>query len=175
MRASIRLTSGSAPSCGADRLLARRPSTFWRFTHIILSNSGPGSSYYLALYRPFTSANMTSRAALLIGKITHARKEWEALSSLLELKEYGTGSRQDFLSQLKDGKYDDVVAIYRSNDSTSVTGLFDKELVTALPKSLKFITHNGAGYDNIDVPACSERNIDISSTPIAVNDATADS
>lgn len=44
-----------------------------------------------------------------------------------------------------------------------------------LPKSLKFITHNGAGYDNIEVPACTERGIEISSTPIAVNDATADS
>lgn len=55
-----------------------------------------------------------------------------------------------------------------------MTGPFDKELVTALPKSVKYITHNGAGYDNIDVSACTERNIAISSTPIAVNDATAD-
>lgn len=39
---------------------------------------------------------------------------------------------------------------------------------------MKFITHNGAGYDNIDVPACNDRGIQISSTPIAVNDATAD-
>jgi lactate dehydrogenase-like 2-hydroxyacid dehydrogenase len=47
--------------------------------------------------------------------------------------------------------------------------------VDALPKSLKYITHNGAGYDNIEVPACTEKGIQISSTPIAVNDATADS
>lgn len=67
-----------------------------------------------------------------------------------------------------------MVGLYRSNDSTSVTGPFDRELVQVLPKSLKFIAHNGAGYDNIDVPACTERNIQISSTPIAVNDATAD-
>ena len=73
------------------------------------------------------------------------------------------------------GEYDDVVAIYRSNDSTSVTGPFNKELVNVLPKSLKYIAHNGAGYDNIEVPAVSERNIEVSSTPIAVNDATADS
>lgn len=118
---------------------------------------------------------MTSpRAALLIGKIVHSRKEWEALSSLVKLKEYGTGSREDFLSKLRSGEYDDVVGIYRSNESTSVTGPFDKELVQALPKSLKYITHNGAGYDNIDVSACSERKIEISSTPLAVNDATAD-
>ena len=67
-----------------------------------------------------------------------------------------------------------MVGIYRSNDSTSVTGPFDKELIQVLPKSLKYITHNGAGYDNIDVPAATERKIEISSTPIAVDEATAD-
>lgn len=46
--------------------------------------------------------------------------------------------------------------------------------MSVLPKSLKYIAHNGAGYDNIDVPAVSEREIQVSSTPIAVNDATAD-
>ena len=91
------------------------------------------------------------------------------------LQEYGTGSRQDFISRLKGGEYNDVVAIYRSNDSTKVTGPFDKELVSSLPASLKYITHNGAGYDNIDIPACSERSIGVSSTPLAVNDSTADS
>jgi glyoxylate reductase len=91
------------------------------------------------------------------------------------LQEYDAGSRQDFISKLKGGEYNDVVAIYRSNDSTKVTGPFDKELVSSLPASLKYITHNGAGYDNIDVPACSERGIGVSSTPLAVNDSTADS
>jgi glyoxylate reductase len=90
------------------------------------------------------------------------------------LQEYGSGSRQDFLKKLKSGEYDDIVGIYRSNDSTSVTGPFNKELVQALPKSLKYIAHNGAGYDNIDVRACTERDIAVSSTPIAVDDATAD-
>ncbi|KAF2162788.1 hypothetical protein M409DRAFT_68791 [Zasmidium cellare ATCC 36951] len=114
------------------------------------------------------------RAALLIGKITHCRKEWQALSSLLTLKEYESGSREDFIKKLQAGEYDDVVAIYRSNDSTPITGPFNKELVQHLPKSLKFITHNGAGYDNIEVPAVTDRGIEVSSTPIAVNDATAD-
>lgn len=43
-----------------------------------------------------------------------------------------------------------------------------------LPQSLRYICHNGAGYDNIDVAACSQRNIAVSSTPVAVNNATAD-
>ena len=64
--------------------------------------------------------------------------------------------------------------IYRSNESTSVTGPFDQELVQLLPSSIKFICHNGAGYDNIDIEACTARGIQISSTPIAVNEATAD-
>ena len=91
------------------------------------------------------------------------------------MKTYETGSREEFLEKCKAGEFDGVVGLYRSNDSTSVTGPFDKQLVSVLPKSLKYIAHNGAGYDNIDVPACTERGIQISSTPIAVNDATADS
>ncbi len=40
---------------------------------------------------------------------------------------------------------------------TQVTGPFDEELVFLLPASLKYICHNGAGYDNIDVKACTQR------------------
>jgi D-3-phosphoglycerate dehydrogenase len=74
---------------------------------------------------------------------------------------------------LDKGSYNNVVALYRSNESTSVgemylssrtytyfkqiTGPFDAELVAKLPPSLKYICHNGAGYDNIDVEACSSR------------------
>ncbi|EFW20936.1 hypothetical protein D8B26_002779 [Coccidioides posadasii str. Silveira] len=47
-------------------------------------------------------------------------------------------------------------------------------MLSVLPNSLKFICHNGAGYDNIDVDACTEKEILVSSTPIAVNNATAD-
>ncbi|OGE55096.1 hypothetical protein PENARI_c005G05164 [Penicillium arizonense] len=115
-----------------------------------------------------------SQSALLIGEISHARKEWESLSSKLTLKEFPSGTREEFIANCKAGQYDDVVALYRSNTSTKYTGPFNAEMVAALPKSLKYICHNGAGYDNIDVAACSERNIAVSSTPVAVNDATAD-
>lgn len=47
-------------------------------------------------------------------------------------------------------------------------------MISALPSSLKHICHNGAGYDNIDVPSATSRGIQVSSTPIAVNEATAD-
>ncbi|KAK2747742.1 hypothetical protein FQN57_001772 [Myotisia sp. PD_48] len=117
---------------------------------------------------------MPSRAVLLIGTISHCRKEWEDFGSIVTLKEFPTGSRRDFLANCKDGLYDDVVAIYRSNVSTTLTGRFDAELISLLPSSVSYICHNGAGYDNIDTTACSKRGIRVSSTPIVVNNATAD-
>jgi hypothetical protein len=59
-------------------------------------------------------------SALLIGAITHARKEWEDLSSILTLKEFPEGPRDEFIRNCKEGQYDDVVVIYRSNASTKV-------------------------------------------------------
>jgi lactate dehydrogenase-like 2-hydroxyacid dehydrogenase len=118
---------------------------------------------------------MSKRAALLIGPLTHTRKEWESISEIAsQLYEYPDGSRDDFLSKCRNGEYKDLFAMYRSNDSNKITGNFDAELIEALPESLKFICHNGAGYDNIDIGACTKRGIQVSSTPIAVNDATAD-
>jgi lactate dehydrogenase-like 2-hydroxyacid dehydrogenase len=54
------------------------------------------------------------------------------------------------------------------------TGLVNDEFLDALPKTLKFIAHNGAGYDQVDVNACTEHGILVSNTPTAVDDATAD-
>lgn len=72
-------------------------------------------------------------SALLIGAITHARKEWKDLSSILTLKEFPEGTRDEFIRNCKDGQYDDVVVIYRSNASTKVSVAVergDKCLVT---------------------------------------------
>ena len=113
-------------------------------------------------------------AALLIGDIAHAKPEWEALSRVAKLLVYPSGSREGFLSQCKRGEYDHVIGIYRSNDSTTITGPFDEDLVAQLPESVKYIAHNGAGYDTIDISACSKRKILVANTPIAVNAATAD-
>lgn len=56
----------------------------------------------------------------------------------------------------------------------SITGRFDAELAEALPKSLQLVAHNGAGYDQIDAPALTERSILVTNVPTAVDDATAD-
>jgi hypothetical protein len=120
------------------------------------------------------SSTMSRPTVLLIGPLTHCNQEWSDLGKKYTLKEFRTGSRDDFLSKCKQGEYDDVVGLYRSNNSVTQTGPFDQQLLSSLPKSLKYICHNGAGYDNIDVDAFTQRGISISSTPIAVDDSTAD-
>jgi glyoxylate reductase len=40
------------------------------------------------------------------------------------MQEFPSGTREDFLRNCKQGHYDDVVAIYRSNTSTKVAGPF---------------------------------------------------
>ena len=59
-------------------------------------------------------------------------------------------------------------------DSARYTGLFDEELLLALPTSVHFVCHNGAGYDQIDAVAARKRGITVSNTPGSVNSATAD-
>lgn len=61
----------------------------------------------------------------------------------------------------------------RHNDSANSIGVFDPEIINALPSSVKYICHNGAGYDQIDLPSSSSRGIEVSHTPGAVDDATA--
>ena len=55
-----------------------------------------------------------------------------------------------------------------------ITGPFDQELIHTLPSSLRFVSHNGAGYDSIDAGACAARGISVSNTPGAVDACSAD-
>lgn len=81
---------------------------------------------------------MSKPAILQIGDITHCEKEWSELGSFAELKvslsnlvlnfirltiiqEFkGSKMRADFLKEIENGSFNDVVALYRSNESTSV-------------------------------------------------------
>lgn len=47
-------------------------------------------------------------------------------------------------------------------------------MIRQLPQSVKLIAHNGAGYDQIDVEACTARGITVTYAPDPVTDATAD-
>ncbi|KAI0389079.1 putative NAD-dependent D-isomer specific 2-hydroxyacid dehydrogenase [Xylariaceae sp. FL0594] len=122
-------------------------------------------------------------SVLLIGTLSHALSEWTSLRSKYDLLEFNpppqttqtSSSRDLFLHNCRSTTlYASVIGCYRSNGSTRITGPFDAELVDALPDAWKYIAHNGAGYDTIDVEACSRRRIAVSNTPGAVDDSTAD-
>lgn len=71
-------------------------------------------------------------------------------------QELTASSREEFFKDCKSGgKYDGIVGIYRHNDSASTVGVFDKEFIEGLPESVKYICHNGAGYDQSESPPVS--------------------
>ena len=56
-----------------------------------------------------------------------------------------------------------------------MTGRIEGDVVEALSQAgVRYICHNGAGYDQIDVAACSKLGIHVSNVPSAVDAATAD-
>ncbi|KII95715.1 hypothetical protein PLICRDRAFT_170328 [Plicaturopsis crispa FD-325 SS-3] len=112
---------------------------------------------------------------LICGDIVWAHDEVkELLGDLAEVVRLDSTSRADFLANLKlGGKYAGIVGVYRHNTSADRIGLFDKEIIAALAPSVKWIAHNGAGYDQIDVLECKAKGIKVSNTPGAVDDATA--
>ncbi|KAF8653338.1 hypothetical protein AX16_004038 [Volvariella volvacea WC 439] len=112
---------------------------------------------------------------LICGEIVWARSDVkELLGDIAEVIYFDSKNRQDFLDGFKPGgKYDKVVALFRDNTSTDHIGIFDEEVVNGLGKDVKWIAHNGAGYDQINVRACKARGIFVSNTPGAVDDATA--
>ncbi len=54
-----------------------------------------------------------------------------------------------------------------------LTDQIDAELLDQLPR-LRFVANCAVGYDNINVPACTQRNIAVSNTPGVLTDTTAD-
>ncbi|KIV79762.1 hypothetical protein PV11_07307 [Exophiala sideris] len=113
--------------------------------------------------------------ALLLGKLDHAQDSWNAIGEIAELTTTQARNRGEFLAELRSGKHDGVVAICdRAPPSIAQTGKWDEELLDALPESVKFIAHMGAGYDSLDVAACSARGIFVSNCPRVVEEATAD-
>ncbi|KAK5076475.1 glyoxylate reductase [Lithohypha guttulata] len=113
---------------------------------------------------------------LLLGEIDHAQEQWQGLSGLGELIKPQATNREEFIAECNNGRFDDVVAAYRTFTSAAITGRFDQELVDVLPKSWRYLCHNGAGYDQIDPDACSQRDppLYVSNVPSAPDDATAD-
>ncbi|KAH7385745.1 glyoxylate reductase [Pyrenochaeta sp. MPI-SDFR-AT-0127] len=111
---------------------------------------------------------------LLLGRIEHATDSWNSLSCLAKLVESRAQNRSEFIDECKSGVLEGTLVIYRTFESVDITGRFDEELVHALPASVSFVCHNGAGYDQVDTHACLKRGIRLSNTPHAVNNSTAD-
>ncbi|MCO5597316.1 hypothetical protein L7F22_051392 [Adiantum nelumboides] len=115
---------------------------------------------------------------LLLDEVHLAKDELAELQGKATVLLSKAVSRAQLMAMLAPGgEYDDIAGIYRhfgAGRSVKLTGRFDAELVAALPQSLRFLVHNGAGYDQLDVAALSSRNIQASNVPKAVDDATSD-
>lgn len=72
-----------------------------------------------------------------------AHDAWSAISEIADVIQPTATNRQEFIAESQSGAFDGVGVAYRTFDSARVTGLVDSELLDALPKSLKFLCHNG--------------------------------
>ncbi|OLL23887.1 putative 2-hydroxyacid dehydrogenase UNK4.10 [Neolecta irregularis DAH-3] len=110
---------------------------------------------------------------LLVEEFYFAKKEWDDLACIADILVCDSPNRESFIQDCA-SKYNNITCIYSSWRSAEITGVIDEELISKMPRSLRFIAHNGAGYDQIDVSACSKAGIMVSHTPGAVSRATAD-
>lgn len=92
-----------------------------------------------------------SKASLYIIKSEASNKQslpsahvaWSTISDIAEIVQPKATNREEFIAESKSGALDGVSVAYRTFDSANVTGRIDSELLDALPKSLKFLCHNG--------------------------------
>ena len=63
-------------------------------------------------------------------------------------------NRADLSGLKPNGKYARIVGVYRHNTSAGRIGVFVKGIIEVLASKVKWIAHNGAGYDQIDVLEC---------------------
>ncbi|CAK7565857.1 MAG: hypothetical protein SEPTF4163_003787 [Sporothrix epigloea] len=110
---------------------------------------------------------------LQLDTIRLAHDAWASIGEIADIVVPKATNRADFIDECRSGTLDGVTVAYRTF-CLDVTGPIDKELLAVLPSSLRFICHTGAGYDQIDIAACSARGIRVSNTPTAVDEATAD-
>lgn len=119
-----------------------------------------------------------SLTVLRLGKVSFAQSAWTDIVSKYNVSvvETKSSNREEFIHELKDGKYSNVDYVTRTFDSYKQTGFFDKELLELIKKytNVKALSHCGAGYDQVDAVACGELGFQLSNVPGVVDDATAD-
>ncbi|KAF9576989.1 hypothetical protein EC968_000116 [Mortierella alpina] len=109
---------------------------------------------------------------LFVLPITYAKQELEDFEEYFTVK-YVEGDRDEFFRRCKKGKYDGYAAIIWPS-GPSLLGKIDAEFVSYLPASISLIALIKAGYDQVDVDACTAKGITLTNTPGVVSAATAD-
>lgn len=93
-------------------------------------------------------------AQRLLGNIAEivVSRYWRTIRCIEILQQLDSVDRADFIKGFgPNGKYEGTIALFRDNVSAEKIGVFDKEIIDTLAPSVKWIAHNGAGYDQIDV------------------------
>ena len=91
-----------------------------------------------------------------------------------------TRLRQDYQPELNESDkiYGQEEVIARAADAdallVTVTDKIDHDLIAKLPASVRMIATFSVGYDHIDVPTATSRDITVSNTPDVLTNATAD-
>lgn len=116
----------------------------------------------------------TQPTILLVGEINFAREAWREIEASHRVIHYNAGDRNDLLRKCKENEFEDVVAVCRSNQYNHLTGDFDDDLVSHLPRTVKAVCNIGSGVNSIDVESCSRHGITVTNTPLAGRDAVAD-
>ncbi|KAK4215292.1 D-isomer specific 2-hydroxyacid dehydrogenase [Rhypophila decipiens] len=119
-------------------------------------------------------SNSNKPRVLLLGAIEHAHSSWASIGDIADIVRPRSTEREEFLNEAASGSFSDCIVAYRTFESVSITGKIDDEVLSALSPSLRYICHNGAGYDQVDIQACTARGVLVSNTPTAVDEATAD-
>lgn len=82
---------------------------------------------------------------LISGALVWASAEVKQLEEDYQVLVLDSLDRATFVKELTTGKYSNISAIYRHNSSAGAVGFYDEEIINALPSSLKYLCHNGAG------------------------------
>lgn len=120
---------------------------------------------------------MSKPIVLCLGNTLFGQEAWKKLEEIAEVVTLPKGTTRDTFFQLIEdpaSKFSRIEIITRTAGSAAQTGRFDEELAARLPKSMKAVCHNGAGYDQIDVKYFNDRHIQVSNTPDLVSNSTAD-
>ncbi|RSH92011.1 hypothetical protein EHS25_009382 [Saitozyma podzolica] len=112
---------------------------------------------------------------LIMGQLYWAEKDCqEFLSPIADIVHMESESREELFADLAEGgRYSDIVGVYHEHLSAERVGHPDEAMINALPKTCRWFAHKGAGYDSVAVHAAKARDIGVSNTPGAVDEATA--